>query len=206
MREAEDDVVALRAATGWVVTELGEHPDTDLSVRAGPVDWSCWTTLDHVADCQLAYALQVASGYTDDYLPVHGGGHTDDFVHFQHERGVPGVTEVLPAFAEVLCATALAAPGYVRAYHPFGESDPAGFAAMGAVEMLVHGHDVLAGIGRTVALPESPATSVLRRLFPHVEMHDAGAGPTLRWATGRTDLPGRERVTRWRWDGTVGDG
>lgn len=195
-------VSALRGSTRWVRQELERIGTGDLAVRAGPVEWSCWTTLDHVADCQLGYALQIASGCRTDYLRVHGGDHADDFVHFIPELGIPGVTEALPAFAELLCSQALAAPEDVRGFHPYGESDPTGFAAMGAVEMLLHGHDVFTGLGRQCDLPAEPASTVLDRLFPNLEPHQDGPGPTLLWATGRVDLPGRERVTKWRWAGS----
>lgn len=205
MTNVNDAVAALRGATSWVQHELEEAGDPDLTVRAGPVDWSCWTTLDHIADCQFAYALQIASGCRTDYLPIHGGDRGDDFVHFIHELGLPGVLEALPALAELLCAQALVAPANGRAFHPSGESDPSGFVAMGAVEMLLHGHDVLTGLGRSCELPEEHAATVLRRLFDHVELHEAGHGATLLWATGRRDLPGRETVTQWRWDGRPHD-
>jgi hypothetical protein len=203
MVTVDEAVAALRDATTWIDHELEHLGDHDLSVQAGPVEWSCWTTLDHVADCQLAYSLQIASGCRTDYLPVHGGDRTDDFVHFIQDLGVPGVREALPAFAELLCAQALTASADVRAFHPSGESDPTGFAAMGTVEMLLHGHDVLTGLGRGCRLPETSAATVLSRLFPHVELHETGADATLLWATGRGELPGRERVTQWRWDGRV---
>ncbi|MFH9970229.1 hypothetical protein ACH4PR_55265, partial [Streptomyces mirabilis] len=39
-------------------------------------------------------------------------------------------------------------------------------------------------------------------LFPHVES-DEEPWPTLLWATGRGDLPGRDRLEKWRWYGEV---
>lgn len=203
MVKLSDAVEALRTATEWLRTELEGIADGDLSVNAGPLRWSCWTTLDHVADCQLGYALQVASGASSDYLAVHGGADNDDFVRFIRGLGVPGVVDALPAFAEVLCATALAAPHDRRAFHPFGESDPVGFVTMGATEMLLHGHDVLSGLGRRADIPAETSAVVLDRLFPHVERHPDGATATLLWATGRGDLPDRPGVEAWRWDGTV---
>lgn len=204
MITVEEAGTALRDATDWFVRELGRADDgADLTVMAGPLEWSCWMTLDHVADCQLAYALQLASGTPDDYLRVNGAADTEDYVHFTRDLGVRGVQAALPPFAGLLRAQALVAPAETRAFHPFGTSDPAGFAAMGTIEMLLHGHDVLTGLGLTCDLPEKPAAAVLRRLFPDAELHDAGPASTLLWATGRAGLPDRERVTAWRWDGRV---
>jgi hypothetical protein len=92
-------------------------------------------------------------------------------------------------------------PPGTRAYHIFGIfglGDPEGFAAMGIVEVLVHMHDVAAGLGIDWAPPEDLCDRVLYRLFP-----DA-AGSTPRWqtllrATGRGEVPGRARLARWRW-------
>ena len=203
MVSVDEAVTALRMATTWLVDELESAGPADLDVPAGPVEWSCWATLDHVADCQLGYALQLASGAPDDYLRVDGGSGSEDFVHFVRELGVSGVRTALPAFAELLCAQASVTSADTRAFHSYGTSDAAGFAAMGAVEMLLHGHDVLGGLGRDCELPAEPAQTVLARLFPDVAAHGSGPARTLLWATGRDDLPGRDRVRTWRWDGRV---
>ena len=91
-----------------------------------------------------------------------------------------------------------ASPG-TRAWHPYGTSDPEGFAAMGVVETLVHGHDVAQGLG----LPWEPSADlcarVLNRLFPGAPA-DAHPWAALLWATGRADLPDRPRLSEWRWD------
>jgi len=42
----------------------------------------------------------------------------------------------------------------------------------------------------------------LDRLFPDAP-RDTDPWPTLLWASGRGDLPGRDRLTDWRWDGRV---
>jgi hypothetical protein len=86
----------------------------------------------------------------------------------------------------------------VRAYHPLGVTDPEGFAAMGVVEVLVHMADVADGLGVGWRSPAELCARVLWRLFPDAPT-DAGPWPTLLWATGRGELPGRDRLTRWRW-------
>jgi hypothetical protein len=88
----------------------------------------------------------------------------------------------------------------VRAYHGYGVSDPEGFAAMGIVETLVHTHDLAEGLGLAWDPPADVCARVLTRLFPDAPGTTA-PWPTLLWATGRAELPGRDRLTVWRWHG-----
>jgi hypothetical protein len=71
---------------------------------------------------------------------------------------------------------------------------------MGIVETLVHTHDVVAGLEVPWSPPAEVCERALRRLFPDAP---TGEDPwrTLLWATGRAELPGRPRLTDWRWDG-----
>ena len=34
--------------------------DRDWSVRAGSLEWDCWHTAEHIGDCLLSYAWQLA--------------------------------------------------------------------------------------------------------------------------------------------------
>ena len=83
----------------------------------------------------------------------------------------------------------------MRGWHPYGVSDPAGFAAMGTVETLVHLHDVAGGLGFTWQPDADVVRRTLDRLFPQAPTDEA-AWPTMLWATGRGDLPGREPARR----------
>ncbi|AKU18999.1 hypothetical protein VV02_16380 [Luteipulveratus mongoliensis] len=184
--------------------ELKGRPEADLHRQAGPLTWTCFETLDHVGDCFMGYALQVTSRSPDRYLALEGIDRGVDFIHFPVELGVAGVVKALQPLSELLAAAVLIAPPDARAFHNYGVSDPAGFAAMGAVEALLHGHDVLSGLGGVPALPSDAVEVVLERLFPAVERHADGPEATLLWATGRIELSGRGRVdSEWTWDGTV---
>jgi hypothetical protein len=197
-----DDV---RTATRWLADDLARHPVTALDAQAGPVRWSCWTTVEHVVDDLLAYALQLAALPRLAYVPLVGPRGEDEIAHVDRAAGTAGLCEALLGGGELLATLAETRAVAARAYHPYGVSDAAGFAAMGVVEVLVHGHDVLLGLtGEHVPFPAGLAPRVLVRLFPDVE-----PGPEedpdllLLWATGRGELPGRRQRTRWRWDASV---
>jgi hypothetical protein len=71
---------------------------------------------------------------------------------------------------------------------------------MGVVETLVHTGDLANGLGLTWEPPAALCARVLRRLFPDAPA-DTDPWRTLLWATGRAELPGRPRLTSWRWYG-----
>ncbi|WP_454729606.1 hypothetical protein [Cellulosimicrobium protaetiae] len=197
-----DDV---RTATRWLADHLVQHPVTAFDAQAGPVRWSCWTTAEHVVDDLLAYALQLAALPRLAYVPLVGPRGEDEIAHVDRAAGTAGLSEALLGGGELLATLAENRPVAARAYHPYGTSDAAGFAAMGVVEVLVHGHDVLLGLaGEHVPFPGGLAPRVLARLFPDVEPGpDDDRDLLLLWATGRGELPGRRQRTRWRWDASV---
>ena len=47
-------------AVAEMVAVLAPHADADWQVRAGSLEWSCWTTAAHVAHDLASYAGQVA--------------------------------------------------------------------------------------------------------------------------------------------------
>ena len=73
--------------------------------------------------------------------------------------------EFVVAGGGMLAATVRYATPDTRAYHPSGAKvDPAGFAAMGCVETLVHGYDIASGLGVRLRPPaEVCARTVARR-------------------------------------------
>jgi uncharacterized protein (TIGR03083 family) len=176
------------AAVGEMVAVLAPRSEDDWGVRAGSLDWSCRETAAHVAHDLAAYAVQVAARGTAGYLPV-------DLVTSPDAR-VPDLLRVVEACGRLLrLAVDSAGPGPV-AWH-WGMSDAAGFAALGVAEVLVHTFDIAQGLGVAWRPPEPLSRLVVDRLVP-----DAASGPApdvLLWATGRTDLPGRPRVTEWVW-------
>ncbi|MCC3770512.1 hypothetical protein [Streptomyces sp. UNOC14_S4] len=175
--------------------------------KAGALEWDCWETVEHLADDLFAYAVQLGprTPPLDSEVPFiwesRRPGGPMNAVHADRAAGTAGLLQVLEASGALLVAMARTAPPATRAYHPFGVSDPEGFAAMGIVETLVHTHDLASGLGFAWDPPADLCARVLTRLFPDAP-GSTDPWPTLLWATGRAELPGHPRRTKWRWDGT----
>ncbi|MEV0613192.1 maleylpyruvate isomerase N-terminal domain-containing protein [Nonomuraea sp. NPDC050404] len=171
---------------------------------AGSLEWTCWETAEHLADDLFAYAvgLGLTTPPLDVYVPFamesRRPGGPENSVHADRAAGVTGLIQVLQSSGALLAAVVRTAPPHARAHHGFGPADASASAAMGLVETLVHVHDLTEGLGLTWDPPADVCARVLSRIFP-----DAPSGndpwPTLLWATGRAELPGRPRLTRWRW-------
>ncbi|MCS0600434.1 GNAT family N-acetyltransferase [Streptomyces sp. LP11] len=175
-------LAALRPAVDRDWTEVG----------AGGLEWDCHATAVHVADDLVAYAANLAGRAQDAYVPFEQ--------RLDEGTGNAGLLQVIEATGALLAAAVDTAPPGVRGFHnyPFGSADRHGFAAMGIAEVLLHTHDMAEGLGLAYKPAEELAESVLSWLFPHVQPGPE-AWPTLLWATGRGELPGRAPVTEWRW-------
>ena len=178
-RDVEQAVAGLRET-------LSPHVSADWQARAGDLEWSCAQTAAHVAHDLTAYAGQVASGSADAYLPF-------DLVV---RDGTPParILAVIGACGRLLGAALDAAGPAARAWH-WGPTDPAGFAALGVNETLVHTWDITRGLAVDWRPPADLCTGVLDRLFPDAPPGDPA--DVLLWCTGRIALPGRPRLTSW---------
>jgi hypothetical protein len=185
----------LDAAVSTMVTTLRPATGRDWSAPAGALEWDCWHTAEHIGDCLLSYAAQLVAQPTTRYVRFMANADKD--------AAPAEVLEFAEAGGRILAATVRTSPPQVRAYHPTGMADPEGFAGMGCVEALVHGHDIAQGLGLALDPPREVCTRVLARMFPHAVADLAGLDPwtALLWATGRIALPGRPRVAHWRWHG-----
>jgi hypothetical protein len=153
---------------------LDSSLDADWNRLAGDLDWSCRQTGEHVADDLFSYASQVLAQPVDDYLPIE--------VTVPDEAPPADLVRSIVMCGELLRLAVASASKGARAWHPYGTSDPEGFAAMGIVEVLVHTHDIARGLDIDWAPPEELCRSVLLRLFP-----DAAQGhpsEVLLWCTG----------------------
>jgi uncharacterized protein (TIGR03083 family) len=190
----------LEAAVATMVTTLRPATRRDWSVPAGAVEWDCWHTAEHIGDVLLSYAGQLVAQPTTRYVRFMANADKD--------AAAAEVLEFAEAGGRILAATVRTSPPQVRAYHPTGMADPEGFAGMGCVEALVHGHDIGQGLGLALDPPREVCARVLARMFPHAVADLASLDPWsgLLWATGRIPLPGRPRVEQWRWRGAPPDG
>jgi hypothetical protein len=185
---AADD---LEEAVGCVVAALQPALDADWSVRAGVIEWSCRQTAEHIGQAQLHWASQLAVEAQTKYVRWSA--------QVQTLAPAAGVLEFVEAAGRILALVVRASPRSVRAFHPWGIGDPTGFAAMGCVEVLVHGQDLASGLGCTLEPSVELCEHVLARLFPHEPRGAADPWLNLRWLTGRATVAGTPSPESWRW-------
>ncbi len=163
-----------------MVRVLTPYASRDWQVRAGSLEWSCWTTAAHVAHDLLAYAGQVAARPGGAYLPF-------DLV-VRADAPPREVLQVVIASGGLLsCAVAAGGPD-ARAWH-WGATDPGGFAALGVNEALVHTYDIAQGLGISWLPPASPCAGVLARLVPRRSGRGPGPGAAVVHRTGGARRP-----------------
>lgn len=199
---ADDVTSAVRLA----VDTLGQSSAEDWHIPASTLTWDCWETVEHLSDDLFAYAVQLGprkppleTEVPYRWAPEREGGPWNA-IFADPEAGAAGLLQTLEASGALLSAMVRTASPDVRAHHSWGVSDPEGFAAMGIVETLVHAHDIATALGVTWTPPADLCDRVLARLFPDAP-DDEDRWTVLLWSTGRADLPGRERVTSWKWHG-----
>ena len=198
---AADVNLAVALAADTLATAL----DQNWHVPAGTLDWDCWETVEHMADDLFAYAAQLGPRKPpqNTHVPFawqakrEGGPTATTFA--DPEGGNAGLVQMLEACGAFLAALVATSAPETRAYHAMGLADPEGFAAMGIVEVLVHMHDVAAGLHVDWSPPDDLCDRVLHRLFPEAPT-DTERWPTLLWSTGRGEIAGREQIVgQWRW-------
>jgi hypothetical protein len=181
-----------------------------LATPAGGLDWSCWETVEHMSDDLFAYAAQL--GPSTPSVTTHvkfgwrqsrpGGPYLTVFV--DPAEGPTALLEVFETCGALLAAMVRTVPADRTSFHNYGPSDPSGFAAMGVVEVLVHMHDVAAGLGLSWTPPADLCAGAIERLFPAAP-RGFEPWPTLLWCTGRADLPDRPAPSSWQWvSGSIG--
>ncbi|WP_320777505.1 GNAT family N-acetyltransferase [Streptomyces sp. CRN 30] len=183
----------VQEAVGHALEALRTAVDRDWTgTKAGGLEWNCRETAEHLASCLLSYAGQLAGRPTEAYVPFS--------LTVDDDADEAGLLDVVETAGALLTAAVRTTPAGVRAFHPFPfrSADREGFAAMGVAEVLLHTYDIATGLGLPYEAPTELCVSVLARIFPHVRP-DEEPWPTLLWATGRGDLPGRAPVTEWRW-------
>lgn len=186
------------AAVICVLDALRPAVDEDWDVPAGTLEWTCRDTAEHIGQAHMHWASQLAVQARTRYMR---------WVSRAQPLAPPaGVLDFVDAAGRILTIVVRASPPDLRAFHPHGIADPEGFAGMACVEALIHGHDIATGLGLSLDPPMDVCERVLARMFPHYVARLAGvdADPwlSLKWATGRTDVPSVPSVGKWKWRGT----
>jgi len=187
MITAEDLDQAVSSMSGALQPVTGR----DWSATAGPLEWDCWHTAEHIGDCLLSYAGQLVAEPTDRYVRF--------LTSADEGASAAEVLEFANAGGKILAATVRTASPGARAFHPTGLAGPGDFAALGCVEVLLHSQDIARGLGIDLDPPRELCARVLAARFPQTPADVAGgdAWTALQWATGRTAVPGHPRRTRW---------
>ena len=127
--------VGLAASLG----ALKPAADRDWSRRAGTLDWTCWATVDHVTDCIFSYALQVAGR-------VRGGWLKLNELHARPEANPSELVDALAAVGQMFTAVLRDAPTDMISSDAYVDLRLADWVARALNEILLHTHDVLAGL------------------------------------------------------------
>ena len=185
---------------------LSRIPDGGWDRPAVELEWTCRETLAHILDDLGGYAMQLSGerGHGDTYTPlleaVQPRPDGPPFLFWPEEDGgTRAICDCLDAVGGLLVAVVASAPPSRIGWHPFGNPDATGFAAMGIAETALHTYDILRAHDIGYRLDEAITARVLDRIFPGVRRtgdpwHDLVA------ATGRTP---ETRGVRWRWDSSV---
>lgn len=172
----------VRQAVAYCVDVLGGVPAAQWDERAGGLEWTCWETLEHLADDLLTYALRfgLAQPNAVPRVPLRISSDRPDgpanVIFGDREAGPGGLLTVVEACGGLLASVVDTADATALAPHVFGASDPEGFAAMGVVETLVHTHDIAQSLDHFREPPQELSEQVLARLFPDVRVVDSPLG------------------------------
>jgi hypothetical protein len=176
------------------------YAEADWSRRAGTIEWSCRSTLEHLG--LLAYSQQLAlraEAFTPVALTIRSGA------------SIEALMWTVEVGAHTLAEVAKAAPTHARGFHPAGLSDAEGFVAMAIDELLIHTYDIATGLEIAFVPDPTAVLHVLNRLFPWWP-RDAAPWDALLWANGRQALPDEANLgSAWlwhcaplsEWDGTI---
>ncbi|MEV6342530.1 hypothetical protein [Actinoplanes sp. NPDC051851] len=127
-----DDV---RATVDAAIATLRHAEGKYWQTTAGGLTWSCWETVEHMADDLFAYAGQLAPATPalTAYVPFGWKRRPDGpalTVYADADQGVPGLLQVLDASGGLLAALVRVAPPEQRGFHPLGLAELPGHAPL----------------------------------------------------------------------------
>lgn len=151
----------LHELSNLVATAWSSAAERDWSVQAGTVEWSCTRTADHAVDCVYAPAFFLASRRSDSYPDV-GLDLTigDDATPLLLVQSLEIATRILAAVVKDaepdIRAVIFRRPSVLTA-------PPQDFLPRGAIELVLHAHDVCTGL----QVPFEPPAGLCHRLREH---------------------------------------
>ena len=188
------------------IDHLARIPDDGWDTPAADLDWSCRETAAHILDDLGGYAMQLSGerGHGDSYTPlVEPMQPRPDGPPFlfwpEEDGGTQAICQCLDAVGGLLVAVVASAPPDRIAWHPYGNPDAVGLAAMGVAETTLHSHDILRTHGVDYRPDDAILGRTLDRIFPDAA-RTADAWHDLLAATGRTP---ETRGVDWTWDSAV---
>lgn len=133
----------LSALSRLVLETWRSGVDRDWTVPAGTLEWSCWKTADHTVDCVFSYAFFLASRRQDTYPPF---GELHALPNATPADIVDGLQASTTLLSSVIATTDPKARAVIG-LSPYAQTGtPQDFAARAALEMILHAHDVCAGL------------------------------------------------------------
>ena len=186
------------------VATLREARDADWEAKAGPLEWTCWETTEHIADNFFFHGAQLGPRRpsTDTSVPFawaqHRPGGPGLVIFADRQAGPDGLVQVVDACGALLVAMVRTTPPEKRAYHDVTLLDAEGFAAITIAETLLHMDDVAKGLRVDWQPPAELAGKILDRFFPDAPT-ETDRWSTLLWASGRGELAGHERLAEWEY-------
>ncbi|CAL8899801.1 hypothetical protein KVA01_03190 [Kocuria varians] len=155
----------------------------------------------HILDDLGSYAMQLSGvhgheGYTPLQEFAVTPGRPQGLFWPEESGGTQAILDCLDAVGGLLVAVVASVPADRIGWHPFGNPDRSGLAAMGIVELTVHTHDILAAHHRPYRAPDVVVHRAMNRIFADARRSGDVWHDLLR-ATGRTP---DTRGGSWRWD------
>jgi hypothetical protein len=177
----------LHALSDLVARTWTAATDHDWSVPAGTVDWSCLATADHAVDCVYAPAFFLASrklnAYPDVGLDLTLGSQASPALLIESLRiATTMLAAVVNDAAPDVRAVIFRRPKVLTAA-------PQDFVPRGAMELILHAHDVCTGL----LVPFEPPADICYRLREHTRPWPMW---TVAWSgLGRTSDPWDDLLT-----------
>jgi len=164
----------LERLAGLVADGWRRASDRDWTVPAGTLDWSCLATADHAVDCVYAPAFFLASRRLEGYPTACAD------LRLCADATPARLVESLEIATRILTAVVAATPTTARSILFQGPEPvvgaPGDFVPRGALELILHAHDVALGL----EIPFTPPRDLCARLREH----------TRGWAMWRLLGPG----------------